>query len=269
MDRSPAPMVSTLPTAFSSLSGLGAPVAFFRPSQRARVAPLACAAVCAAGAAVTLAYGLAASATAYISYGCAAVQELGRAPAVVFWLFVLAGISFGLYALLMWSMSVALYESGIAFRSLGRFRAWAWGDVTAIYLAATREAGPFPRTRHRYTLEQTAGERASFDDRLENVAGLGTLLGRQIVERHYPGAAGRFNAGERVGFGQVMLDQDGMQMRQRPFPWGEIEFISVRRGYLQVHLRDRTESSMPVASIPNLDVLLLLLGHVSDVRLEE
>ena len=269
MNRAAPPTAPTIPTVFSSFSRTGAPVAFFRPSQRARVVPLACAGACALGAAVTLAYGLAASATAYSYYGWAVADELGRTPALAFWLFVLAGFLFGLHALLLWSLAVALYEGGIAFRSLGRIRAWAWGDLTALYVAVTREAGFFPRTRHRYTLQHTSGERASFDDRLEQVTELGALIGHQIVERHYPPVAERLNAGEPVNFGQITVEQNGIQVRERPVKWGEIEVVSVRRGYLQVHAKDGTVSGLPVGGIPNLDVLLLLLDHISDVRLEE
>jgi hypothetical protein len=188
---------------------------------------------------------------------------------MVFWLFVLAGLLFGFYALLTWSKAVALYEEGIAFRSMSGIRSWAWGDVAALYVAVAREAGLFPRTRHHYALEHTSGQRASFDDRLEHVTELGSLLGHQIVARHYPGAAGRFNAGEPASFGPIRIDQRGIQLREKSAQWGGIEFISVRRGTFQIHAKDGTVSGLPVASIPNLDVLLLLLDHIIDLRLEE
>jgi hypothetical protein len=124
------------------------------------------------------------------------VQGLGRTPALVFWLFVVAGLLFGLYALLLWRRAVALYEGGIAFRSLSGIRTWAWGDLAALWVAVTFEAGLFPRALHRYTIEHTSGEKAFFDDSLERVVELGALLGHQIVEWHYPRAAERFNAGE-------------------------------------------------------------------------
>jgi hypothetical protein len=197
------------------------------------------------------------------------VQELGRTPALVFWLFVVAGLLFGSYALLLWSRAVALYEGGIASRSLRGIRAWAWGDLVALYVAVTFEAGLFPRTLHRYTIERTSGERASFDDSLEQVTELGALLGHHIVEWHYPGAAERFNAGEPVSFGEVRIDQDSILLRGAAVQWAAVEFVSVRRGYFQIHARDGTVRGLPVAAIPNLDVLLLLLDHISDVRLEE
>lgn len=269
MTRAAPPIVPTLPTVFSAINGLGAPVAFFRPSQRARVIPLICAAGCGLGAAVALAYGLAASASAYSYYGWAAVQDLGRTPALAFWLFVVAAFLLGSYALLLWSNAVALYEGGIAFRSLSGIRTWAWGDLVALYVAVTRQAGLFSHTRHRYTLEHVSGERASFDDRLEQVTELGAVLGRRLLEWHYPLAAERFNAGGAANFGRVTVDQNGIRVRERPTQWGQVEHVSVRRGYLQVHAKDGTVGGLPVGGIPNLDVLLLLLDNVCEVRLEE
>jgi hypothetical protein len=269
MSRTAPSNPSLLPSAFSSVSGLGAPVAFFEPDQRARVVPLACAAVCAVGALVTLAYGLAASATAYNQYGWAVVQALGGTPALVFWLFVVGGLLFGAYALVTWARAVALYEGGIAFRTLSSIRAWPWSDLTALYVSVTREGGLFPRTRHRYVLEHVSGDKVAFDDRLEKVTELGALLGHQMVEQHYPLAAGHFNAGESANFGQVSVDQNGIQLKGRTVPWGGMDFVSVRRGYLQIHPRSGAAAGLPVAAIPNLDVLLLLLDHVTDVRLEE
>jgi hypothetical protein len=101
------------------------------------------------------------------------------------------------------------------------------------------------------------------------VAELGALLGHQIVEWHYPRAAERFNAGAPANFGDVSVDQNGIQVRGKQTQWGQIEHVSVRRGYLQVHGKDGTVSGLPVGGIPNLDVLLLLLDNVSEVRLEE
>jgi hypothetical protein len=69
--------------------------------------------------------------------------------------------------------------------------------------------------------------------------------------------------------GSYGIDQMGLQLREKSAPWSGIEFISVRRGYFQIHAKDGTVSGLPVASIPNLDVLLLLLDHITDLRLEE
>jgi len=269
MNRTAPSINEALPAAFSSLSGLGTPVAFFPPGQRVRVVPLACAALCALAAAVTLAYGLAASATAYNHYGWAVVQELGRAPVLVFWLFVISGFLFGIYALITWSRAAAVYQGGIAFRTLSGLHSWPWPDISALYISITRETGLFPRVRHQYILEHTSGEKATFDDRLDSVTQMGALLGRKIVDQHYPPVAAQFNAGELANFGQVSVDQNRIQIKGHSTIWDEVDFISVRRGYFQLHPKSSSAVGIPVAGIPNLDILLLLLDHIADVRLEE
>jgi uncharacterized protein DUF6585 len=264
-----APVTTAIPTAFSSIDGLGAPVAFFEPSQRSRVIPIACAAICGLGAALALAYGLAATATAYSRYGWAVVDVLGQTPALVFWLFIGGGLIFLLYALVTWREAVALFQGGIAFRTLTKLRAWPWDHVTALYVAVTREQGFTSRIRHRYTVEHLSGERASFNDRLEAVTELGALLGHQMVDQYYPGTAARFNDGQTANFGQLSIDQKEIQCRGRSVEWEGVESISVRRGYLEVQNKDGTRSGLTVSTIPNLDVLLLLLDHLTDLRLEE
>jgi hypothetical protein len=258
-----------IPTAFSSVTGLGAPVAFFGPSRRARVIPLVCAAVCAFGAALVLVYGLAASATAWSRFGVAAAQSMGSTPALVFGLLLVGAVLFLIYALLSWSKAVGLYEGGIAMRGLGRPRSWLWSDATAFYAAITRETGLFARMRHKYTLEHLSGERASFDDRIENVAGLGETLGEKMVELHYAEAAARFNAGEPANFGELSLDQRGIQLKDWAVPWADVAQVTLRRGYLEVHGRGGAHRSLRVAHIPNLQVLLGLLENVTELKIEE
>jgi hypothetical protein len=264
-----APTSSALPAAFSSLQGLGAPVAFFRAGARARMVPLVCAGLCALGAALALAYGVAVTATAYLRFGPVVVEGLGLKPALLFALFFTGGLVFLAFALLTWNRAVAVYDGGVAFRGLGSLKSWRWGDVVALYAAVRREAGLLTRARHRYTLENASGERATFDDRLAKVTELGALIGHRIVEMHYPPTAARFNAGERTAFGEVAIDQNVIEVKRRAMPWAGVEAVSVRRGFLEVRGRDRTHRGLPVADIPNLDVLLLLLDHITDLRLEE
>jgi hypothetical protein len=233
------------------------------------VVPLALAAGCILGAVGTLAYLLAASGVAYSHYGWAAVQALGRTPAYIFWIFVAGGLAFGIFGLANSMLAVAVFEDGLAFRSLSGSRNWGWDEVAALYVAVTREAGPFSRTRHRFTLEHNSGKKTAFDDRLEDVLTLGAMLGRKILERVYPAAAERFNAGETVDFGFVRIRQAGIELRERTSPWTEVEYVSVRRGYFQIQPRNAAPFGLPVATIPNLDVLLLLLDHLTDLRLEE
>lgn len=259
----------TLPTAFSSINGVGAPVAYFQPSRPARIVPIVGAAICGLGAALALAYGLAVTGTAYSRYGWAVVDVLGRTPALLFWLFIVGGLVFLIYAVVAWRKAVAVYEEGIALRSLRALRAWSWADVTALYMAMTHEVGIFPRTSHRYTIEHISGERASFDDWLENVGQLGALVSRQLVERRYPPAAARFNAGEPVNFGHLSLDQNEIRLKGRSVAWDQVESVTVRRGYFEIQGKDGKRSGLDVAAIPNLDVLLLLLDHVTELQLEE
>jgi hypothetical protein len=51
--------------------------------------------------------------------------------------------------------------------------------------------------------------------------------------------------------------------------WDQVESVTVSRGYFEIHGKDGTRSGLDVAAIPNLDVLLLLLDHVTELQLEE
>jgi hypothetical protein len=132
----------------------------------------------------------------------------GRTPAMVFWLFVfVAGLLFGLYALLMWSKAVAL-RGGIAFRSLSRNRSWAWGTWR-----------PTLRGCHPRSWSLSAHPPSLLSNILP-VKGLvrrpprtrdraGGQLGHKIVAWHYAGTAERFNAENPAGFGQLRDRPDG------------------------------------------------------------
>ena len=269
MSSNPQRNLPEIPTAFSSLDGLGTPVAFFRASRRARTIPLVCAVICVLAAAVILAYGIAATGTAYSHYGWAAVQALGMRPLLIFWIFIAAGLISGIIAISNWRRGVAVYEGGLAFRELSPTQTWKWEELAALYVAVTRETGLFSRTRHKYTVENQNGTKGSFDDRLEGVVTLGAMLGRQIVERLYPRMAGSFNQGERVPFGALSIDQQGIRIKEQALPWAEVDHISLQRGNLKAQPRTGEVVGVPAAGIPNLDVLLLLLDHVTEIRLEE
>src|SRR5262249_11702561 len=156
---------------------------------------------------------------------------LGRTPALLFWLFIVSGVIFLAYAVQTGIKAAAVYEGGLAFRKIGGVRAWPWPHLTGLYVALARERGILTRTRHRDAIDDSPGERATFDDRFEKVTELGALLSRRMVDQYYSPAAARFNAGEAVNFGELSLDQNELRLKGRSAAWEGIEWVSVRRGY--------------------------------------
>jgi hypothetical protein len=185
-------------------------------------------------------------------------------------LLLVAGLAgWGAYA--SWIKGIALYEAGLACRSRKGIQAWRWEDVDRFYTAITRHYinGIYTGTTHVYILFNRSEKRLVLNDAYAHVVDLGKKVEQGTFPRLYEHAVSRYNTGEALDFGPVILSQAGIQVRKKVYPWSEVQQVSIRRGILQVLKKDGGRfSGMHVAAsaIPNVRVLLSLVDQIVGIK---
>jgi hypothetical protein len=85
---------------------------------------------------------------------------------------------------------------------------------------------------------------------------IGRLLDAGVARVQLPGALRRFNAGQTVSFGPLMVSQNGIATGDKMLPWSEVKEVTTRRGFVNVNkLGKRLPWASPaVSKIPNYSV---------------
>lgn len=254
------------PEVFRSAPGLGALLGYYPIKNLNRWGGLIAMGVCLCGA---VAAGLYAVYEAYLwsPYGAVMIQDRMTIPlAISGVLLLIAGLAgWGAYA--SWVKGIAFYEGGVAYRSRKGIQAWRWEDVDRFYTAITRHysSGIYTGTTHVYTLFNHMKKRLVLNDAYARVEDLGQRVEHNLFPRLYEHALNRYNAGETLDFGPVVLSKTGIRIGKKVCPWDEVQQVSLRRGILRISKRDggRFRGMYAAASaIPNLRVLLSLMDQI-------
>jgi hypothetical protein len=93
---------------------------------------------------------------------------------------------------------------------------------------------------------------------------IGRLLDAGMTRVRLPGALQRFNAGQTVSFGPLMVSQNGIVKGDKMLPWSEIAEVRTHRGSVDVYKAGKRLpwASTAVSKIPNYSVFDALLRAV-------
>jgi hypothetical protein len=260
-----------LPEAFSSVTGLGAPVDYYPASKTIRlVAPIMAAALIIASA-IACGWGVDAGYGGYMRYGLASVYNLVSVPVIFTAGLFIGGILTAGYALANRSRCVVAYEKGLVYQDRQGLQPVRWEEIGEFYLSITRHFsyGIPTGTSFRYTVKKPGGGKLVFDNCIENVQLLGGLIGRNILPIQYKLAADVYNSGQTASFGPVAVNRAGLTVSKKTYPWNEIEQVSVHDGVFKVSKKGGgwfSGASTPVASIPNLEAMLSIIDQVVGVK---
>jgi hypothetical protein len=262
---------SELPEAFSSVTGLGAPVDYFHPGRTNRLAPPIAAVVLILASMASCGWALDAGYGAFLRYGLAAVYGLATPPMIVTLVLFFSGIALIWVAATHRGRWVVVYEKGLACLDGRELATIRWEEIGEFYLSITRNFsfGIPTMTAYQYTVKKLGGGRWIFDNRYERVQHLGGMIGRNILPIQYKLAADVYNSGQTASFGPVAVSREGLTVSKKTYPWNEIEQISVLQGMFKVSKKGGgwfSGASTPVASIPNLEAMLSIIDQVAGVK---
>ncbi|MFH1909311.1 MAG: DUF6585 family protein [Chloroflexota bacterium] len=260
-----------LPVAFSSLSSLGGAVDFFPLRKGRRWASLILALVLLIGSVGVLLYGIYMAYLGWQRYGAAVVGETLFCPLVIAACLFLLSLIFAWIAYTNWAKAIALYQNGFAYKDRRGLRLWRWKDVAALRMAVTRHDlfGINTGTTHAYTVENRNSSRLALNDSFSRVEELARVIEEKTFPSLFEQAAQQYNAGRNLTFGLVMVNQAGIQIGKKSYAWGEVQQVTVQRGYLHIARKEGglfSGAKTALASIPNLRVLLSLISQVVRVK---
>jgi hypothetical protein len=267
----PAPHRPELPEAFSSITGLGAPVDFFPQSKSARWIYPVLAGLLIIASVVSCGWGLDTGYGAYLRYGPAVIYDLSSPPLIIALGLLIIGIVLIGVSISNRSRYVTVYEKGLAYFDRKGLQSMRWEEIGEFYLSIVRQLsfGIPTGTTYRYTINKLGGGKLVFDNRFERIQHLGSLIGRNILPIQYKLAADVYNSGQAASFGPVKVSRAGLTISKKTYPWNEIEQVSVQQGMFKISKKGGgwfSGASTPVAYIPNLEAMLSIIDQVVGIK---
>jgi hypothetical protein len=116
---------------------------------------------------------------------------------------------------------------------------------------------------HRYTLEMADGTHIRLSSTIRKVAELADIIQRRVFERLLPQDLEQFERHERLEFGPVVINRDGIHTGRSLLPWTEVDRVVVNGRYLAI-LRKGSwlcKSFVRVRRIPNVRLLLAICEY--------
>ena len=212
-----------------------------------------------------LAYGLYRAQYANTYYGPVAAQFWSRP-----W-YLLAGCSALL--VLVWltirlvrsRRYVAVHQNGVRVR-LSRRQQYAWGSLAGVAtgVVQTRLLGIPLYTRSQAELFPAVGARIRLDDSLENLPELLTQIKARLYPRLLRAMRKAFQDGERVYFGPLAIQQNELRLEEKDraalvIPWSQVRSVNIQAGMLVIDIDEKRSIRLPVARVPNLELLLQII----------
>lgn len=210
-------------------------------------------------------YGLYRAQYAAAKYGPVAAQHWSRP-----W-YLLSGLAFLVLCLVLLiglvrgQRYVAVHKYGLRIR-LSRRKQYAWADLSGVStgVVQTRLFGTALRTQHQAVLYPTVDPPVKLDNLLEDLPELLTRIKANLYPRLLPGMRQAFKEGKTLYFGPVAIRRDELLVedhdgKSRLIPWSEIDSINVQAGMLVITNQKKAKIRLPVARVPNLELLLQII----------
>lgn len=208
---------------------------------------------------------------AYNRYGVARVDNAVIPP------LIFAGIAFLLGALVLWNawnnwpLAVNLYEDGFAYNDRKGLQQVRWDQIEAVWQAITKHYrnGIYTGTTHVYTVKTTDGRKLALDDRLAKVEDLGKAVQSGSIKAVWPKYSAALQAGQRLTFGPLAIDNSGIYSGNKSLRWDEIQNVKLAQGNLSIKKKEGgwfSWASAAVPQIPNFYAFYDLVGRFTKIE---
>jgi hypothetical protein len=212
-----------------------------------------------------LAYGYYRAQYAASKYGPVAAQFWSRPG------YLLAGLAFLIFIVLFLlgvagaQRHVAVHKNGLRIR-FSRRKQFTWSELSGVATGAvqTRLFGIPLRTRYQAMLYPTVSAPVKLDHSLDSLPELLTRIKANLYPRLLPGMCKAFQDGKTIYFGPAAIRQEELLLEQkdgkkRSIPWSQVQSITVQAGMLVIEIEKEARIRLPVARVPNLELLLQII----------
>jgi len=160
---------------------------------------------------------------------------------------------------------VAVHQNGVRVR-LSRRQQYAWSSLAGVATGEVqvRFLGIPISNRFRAELYPAIGKPVRLDDSLENLPELLTQIKARLYPRLLRSMRQAFQDGERVYFGPLVIQQTELRLEEKDrspltIPWSQVRSVKVEAGMLVIDCDGNRRIRMPVARVPNLELLLQII----------
>lgn len=157
---------------------------------------------------------------------------------------------------------VCLHEHGVLVERRGERHTARWDEIAAVTekVEKIHMNGQHIYDRYLYTIEKPGGETFALSNMVKGVSGIGSALKEKTFERLYKEAVASLERGEKVSFGSLKVDMNGLEAGAGKFLWTQLSAVKVKDG--QIEIKDRGGKAVIktlYGLTPNAHVLLVLL----------
>lgn len=185
---------------------------------------------------------------AILSGGCAWLSLRGLARASRDWWAELAfGVAFlvgAVYAIhrarVLAGLSVTVCEAGLLHRENGVVTVVLWTQLRSVLTQMISRYGAQSYTTYKYVVESDDGRKVVIGGHVERVEELGDLLGEIAVRVLLPPALRAWEAGERVAFGGLEIDREGVRAGKKRLAWADVKSVTLENGEIVWRERGKT-----------------------------
>jgi hypothetical protein len=260
-----------IPERFSSVFGLGAPIALYRASNGARWGRAIVGVLMVGAAGLIGLYGIYNTMVQTERHGPAVFQGTLFPPVIIALIVFALGAGLAVSAFLNWNKAVVLYDNGLAYNDRGGVQTWRWEEVSQFFIAITRHYsyGIHTGTTYLYTLRKQDGSQIRLANSFAKIQELGKAIQQKVFPFQYESLVKALKSGATVTLGPVALNRDGIEIGKKNFPWAEVEEVGIQRGFVSVKKKAGgwfSGATASVASIPNLEAMLAAVEQIVKVK---
>jgi hypothetical protein len=157
-------------------------------------------------------------------------------------------------------LRVVVFPEGLSYTKGGKTDFIAWDDIETVWQTITRVQGTF--TVRSCKIQLRDGTKIKFTNALRNVAGLITVVQREVTSRILDRARKTYLTGGTVSFGKFDISKAGISQGSRTLPWEQVSSVTVDKGVVTIKKEGRLLkwASATVAETPNFFVFAHLVG---------
>jgi hypothetical protein len=156
----------------------------------------------------------------------------------------------------------ALHENGLLIERGGKRHAATWDEIATVTekVEKMHVNGQHIYDRYLYTIEKPGGETFTLSNMVSGVDKIGREIKEKTFARMYPRAVQALERGEKISFGTVLVDTNGMEESGARFLWTQLSGVEVKDGVIKVKDRNgKAVMSGHYGTTPNAHVMLALL----------
>lgn len=157
---------------------------------------------------------------------------------------------------------IAVHQKGL-YLAISQKQILRWEEISGIATAMFQPSFFVVRrgVQYRAILYPNVGKSILIQGAYQNLPECITRIKARLYPRLISELKQTFVDGKWVYFGPVAIQRTSLRLQKKQLSWAEVDRVSIAKGELVVELVDHSSKEIPVAKIPNIEILLQLIDQ--------